>query len=87
MPSSEITSYWDERSVTYSNGVKDELADHRRAAWETVLDAIAPFEVARAAHDKRPRVVDLGCGPGFFSVIPDEENCFLSSPNCSLTMA
>ena len=69
MPSSEITSYWDERSVTYSNGVKDELADHRRAAWETVLDAIVPFDAARSAGDKRPRVVDLGCGPGFFSVI------------------
>ena len=70
MPSAEITAYWDERSVTYSNGVKDELESiDQREAWEDVLNSFAPLDVDRVANNNVPRVVDLGCGPGFFSII------------------
>ena len=66
----EITEYWDGRARTYYNGVVGELGDDRRQMWEQSLDTLA-FEHLAAVRQagKTPRVLDLGCGPGFFCVV------------------
>ena len=71
-----IVEYWDERSATYSNGVREEFGsfveDEFRALFQEALSSV-PVNGASTA-----RVLDLGCGPGFFSSI-------LSSMGCSVT--
>lgn len=66
----EISAYWDERAETYSNGVRGELSDSRKAAWQRELAGLVAgaFEVAYR-EGRIPRALDLGCGPGFFSTL------------------
>ncbi len=61
----ELVDYWDERSTSYFKGVAGELSDERRGAWVRLFDAL----VEERPDGNIPRVLDLGCGPGFFSVI------------------
>lgn len=83
----EITAYWNERSTTYSNGVVDELADSRRVAWEHTLDSLTQSVFKRARKSERvPRVLDLGCGPGFFSVIFTSAGCEVDAVDASPAM-
>ena len=53
---------WTVRSDNYNDYVADELTTDRPAEWLTLIHANAP--------ENRPlRVLDAGCGPGFFSVL------------------
>lgn len=66
----EITAYWDGRAQTYSNGVIGELGDERRYAWEAVLsEALCDLLADARAERRQSRVADLGCGPGFFTIL------------------
>ncbi len=66
----DIRAYWDERAVTYSNGVLGELSDDRRKPWEQVIARETAYLVGEALREsKRPRALDLGCGPGFFEIL------------------
>lgn len=63
--------YWDERAATYSDVNKWELEGESHDSWKSVIGArirshyegLLPSEI---------RVLDVGCGPGFFSVILTE---------------
>lgn len=58
----QINETWTIRSDNYNKYVCEELATDRPQKWISVIEKNAPGE--------RPlRVLDLGCGPGFFSVI------------------
>ena len=66
----DIRAYWDERAVTYSNGVLGELSDDRRKPWERVIARETAGLVGEALRgSRRPRALDLGCGPGFFEIL------------------
>lgn len=58
----EISAYWSTRSDHYSNYVNEELSTQRPRVWlERILSQVpgtAPL-----------RVLDAGCGPGFFSIL------------------
>lgn len=64
----EVIAYWNERSHTYSNSIKDELCDSHFGAWSDVL---MPIIDAQAQRSKTTdfKVLDLGCGPGFFEIM------------------
>ena len=66
----EIGEYWEGRAQTYSNGVEGELADNRKNLWKASLEEAAS-EILREARleGRTPRACDLGCGPGFFSIL------------------
>ena len=65
-----IVNYWDGRSGSYSNGVLGELGDERGDLWENYLRAaLADVKIAAHAENRTPRVLDLGCGPGFFGIL------------------
>ena len=82
-----IVSYWDGRAQTYSNGVGDELADDRHCAWQRfALGAAREVLDAARAEGRVPRVADLGCGPGFFSVLFAEVDCAVDAVDMSPAM-
>ena len=64
----ENEAYWTNRASGYSEVNKDELRTQQKAVWtcelteqiETAFPEVAPENL---------RVLDMGCGPGFFSII------------------
>ena len=57
-----INAEWTERSDNYNDYVIEEFATDRPEKWLELIEANAP--------EKRPlRILDAGCGPGFFSVL------------------
>ena len=83
----EIGSYWDERAESYSNCVRGELEDDRGEAWRVALERVSRGPLAEARADSRkPRVLDLGCGPGFFSIIFAHMDCEVSAMDASEEM-
>ena len=83
----EIKSYWDGRATSYSNGVLGELADDRGEAWRKVMirEARNVLEAARL-QGREPRVLDLGCGPGFFTVLFTQMGCQVDAVDTSAEM-
>ena len=80
----EIHTYWDERAESYSNGVRGELADARHEAWRNVLKRVSRDHLEEARVSKRDmRVLDLGCGPGFFSILFAEMGCIVDAVDAS----
>lgn len=85
-----VVEYWDERSATYSNGIWGELEGAGYRAWREVLaeklgQPLGPDGFRRA--DGRPlRVLDLGCGPGFFSILLSNEGCRVDAVDMSPKM-
>ena len=66
----EISAYWDERATSYSNGVRGELGDERGDGWRDVLaDALGRLRTGGEPDGPRLRALDLGCGPGFFTIL------------------
>lgn len=58
----EISTFWSTRSDNYSNCVREELATNRPEAWRKQILAQVPKEGPL-------RVLDAGCGPGFFTIL------------------
>ena len=82
-----ISAYWDERALSYSNGVRGELSDNRHCAWQQALSrAAAGSVVAAVAEGREPEALDLGCGPGFFSILLAEEGCRVDAVDLSSQM-
>ena len=80
----EIGSYWDERAESYSNGVCGELHDGRRDAWQRMLERVSSGHLCEAVLCNRDaRVLDLGCGPGFFSILFAEMGCMVDAMDAS----
>lgn len=83
----EIIAYWNERSASYSSGVVGELGDGRRERWRTVLMAAAEEALREArASGRVPLVIDLGCGPGFFTSLFCDERCRVEAVDASVEM-
>ena len=58
----QINEHWSELSDNFNDYVVDEFKTDRPAEWLRLIEANAPAN--------RPlRVLDAGCGPGFFSVL------------------
>lgn len=62
----EIKDYWEGEATVYSRGVQEELNSEKRQAWKQLILENAP--------DKEVlKILDAGCGPGFFPIILGEE--------------
>lgn len=58
----QINADWTERSDNYNDYVEAEFATERPHKWLKRIEAMAP--------SNRPlRILDAGCGPGFFSIL------------------
>jgi len=56
-----LQSYWEERSVTYSQQNLEEMNSWKRDAWRDLILEHAPKK-------KTLRILDIGTGPGFFAI-------------------
>lgn len=74
----QIASYWDQRSSGYSLDNQEELI-HDQEKW---LDLLAPYIELKPGI----KVLDLGCGPGFFSVLLVKQNCQVTAIDYSEKM-
>lgn len=84
---SVITGYWNARSESYSCSVLEELGGEKRREWERVLrDATESAREAAEGRGARPRVLDLGCGPGFFSILFARMGCQVDAVDSSTGM-
>lgn len=82
-----IGAYWDNRAQTYSNGVQNELAGYGRCTWQRALArAIQDTCEAAAKEGRVVRALDLGCGPGFFSILLADEGCAVDAVDMSARM-
>ena len=83
----ELNAYWSRRAQSYSNGVVGELSDQRKDTWKAALAQAAEDVLREArAEGRRPRACDLGCGPGFFSVLLAEMGFAVDAVDASETM-
>lgn len=83
----EFGNYWDERAAGYSAGVRKELEAARYSDWADVLARSSSGVRGRAIDAGRtPRALDLGCGPGFFSIILARLGCKVDAVDSSVSM-
>lgn len=61
----EIKNYWDKRSNSYSDMIKEELNSFKREAWMNLIK-----EKLEGKYDIK--ALDVGAGPGFLSIIMDK---------------
>lgn len=62
----EIKDYWEGEAQVYSRGIQEELNSPQRQAWKDLILDNAP-------KNGSMKVLDVGCGPGFFPIILGEE--------------
>ncbi len=61
----ENERYWADRAEGYCQVNIDELKSNKKLEWIDIIKSNAPV----FAGDRRLKVLDIGCGPGFFSII------------------
>lgn len=64
----ENEAYWTNRASGYSEVNKDELRTQQKAVWTRELTEQIEAAFPGVAPENL-RVLDMGCGPGFFSII------------------
>lgn len=69
-----IRSYWNTRADGYSKSVMEEMEDAQKEGtyWKTLLDTYLPKE-------DNSKVLDLGCGPGFFTMLLGQKGCQMTA--------
>lgn len=80
-----IVDYWDERSASYSNSVWDELRDAHFHAWHEMLAEKLSDQI-ESAGPTALKVLDLGCGPGFFEILLSRMGCMVHAVDSSTQM-
>lgn len=71
--------YWEGEAGLYSEGIQKELNGFQREAWLKLILAHAP-------QKERLHVLDIGCGPGFFSVILSSAGHLVTAIDCTDNM-
>lgn len=83
----QIVGYWNARSDSYSCSVCEELGGPQHEAWRQVLQQhSAEAREAALRAGRAPRVLDLGCGPGFFSILFAQMGCAVDAVDSSAGM-
>lgn len=84
---STVIEYWDERSTTYSCAVCEEIEGDQYHEWDQILrQRTADVRGIAARQERIPRVLDLGCGPGFFEILFARMDCAVDAVDVSAGM-
>jgi SAM-dependent methyltransferase len=78
----EIESYWNGRAASFSAEVRGEMNRGLLAAWEYVFSK----EIAALGRPQDLAALDLGCGPGFFSILLAQMGCHVDAMDLSAGM-
>ena len=70
-----MARYWSQDAENYGNIIQDELASFRVEAWQKLLREKMPADTHR--------VLDLGCGPAFFSIILAKMGLEVTGVDCA----
>lgn len=82
-----IVEYWNERSDGYSCCVCEELVGSTYRNWYQLFHDKLDGLVARTnTQQRQPRALDLGCGPGFFSIVLARMGCAVDAVDSSAGM-
>ena len=73
-----MARYWSQDAENYGNIIADELASFRVEAWQKLLQEKMPAGTIK--------VLDLGCGPAFFSIILAKIGYEVTAVDCSAGM-
>lgn len=60
-----VTRYWDKRATGYNETNQSELSSLKREVWKALI-------LSQVQTDRPLNILDVGCGPGFFSIIMAE---------------
>lgn len=77
--------YWDKRASTYSDANRQELDGESRSAWKKVIGECIDAHYSGISPDCI-KVLDTGCGPGFFSIILTELGYAVTAADLSAEM-
>ena len=75
----EIESYWTNRAEGYSKINKHELAGVQRMLWGNLIEANMLEHLKNVKNKKEINVLDIGTGPGFFSILLAERGYNVSA--------
>jgi len=70
-----MARYWSQDAENYGNIIGEELSSFRVGAWQRLLKDKLPAGASK--------VLDLGCGPGFFSIILSSLGYEVTAVDCS----
>ena len=70
-----MARYWSQDAENYGDIIRKELASFRVKAWQNYLREKLPANTRK--------VLDLGCGPGFFSIILAKMGYEVTAVDCS----
>ena len=70
-----MARYWSQDAENYGDIIRKELASFRVEAWQNYLREKLPADTHK--------VLDLGCGPGFFSIILAKMGYEVTAVDCS----
>ena len=70
-----MARYWSQDAENYGDIIRKELASFRVKAWQNYLREKLPADTHK--------VLDLGCGPGFFSIILAKMGYEVTAVDCS----
>ena len=75
----EIESYWESRADVYSQSIKEELNSFKREVWQDLI--------SKHVREKgEVKALDVGCGPGFFTILMSELDYEVTAVDCTLDM-
>lgn len=75
----ENRTYWTNRAEGYSKINKHELAGVQRMLWGNLIEANMPEHLKNVKNKKEINVLDIGTGPGFFSILLAERGYNVSA--------
>jgi len=75
----ELEKYWNGEAELYSGGIQKELKGFEKQAWQDLILEYAPKK-------KTLDVLDIGCGPGFFSIIMSSAGHRVTGIDCTENM-
>ncbi|MFH5183538.1 class I SAM-dependent methyltransferase [Paenibacillus sp. TAB 01] len=75
----QMETYWEGEAQLYNDSIRKELKGFERKAW---LDVILQHAPEKTVLD----VLDIGCGPGFFSIILAEAGHRVTGIDCTNNM-
>jgi ubiquinone/menaquinone biosynthesis C-methylase UbiE len=75
----EMTEYWSQGSLNYDHIIQCELESFRPKKWQKLI-------LGQAPKKNSLDVLDVGCGPGFFSIILSQAGHRVTGVDCSTGM-